>query len=296
MDWARVVHLARLHRVFPRVWSRHGMLFPDRHAVAMRALAAENSLNALRNLARTAEVVRLLRQAGIQSIILKGPLLAHDLYGDVALRVAGDIDVLVRDRDLLTAAQTLAASGYRSGTLLTTHNVARERKRSHELGMAHPDDDTLVELHAAIAQPHYGYDIDFEEWWRDRRPRDLGNETVWSPSLPHAYLFTALHAAKHRWHRLDLVCDMAAFGALGVDPGARTWMLRPVDTGQKIAAWLFEGDRANSGVVSKAVRQLVAGEDFGRWRGIAFDLQLRDQPLEKAMYLWRRILSAKLEL
>ena len=296
VDWGRVVQLARHHRVYPRVWSRHGTLFPEQHAIAMRALAAENALNALRNLARTAEVVRLLRQIGIDSIVLKGPLLAHDLYGDVALRVAGDVDVLVRDSELLAAAQTLAAAGYRPETPLTQASVARYRKRSHDLSFAHPDDDTLVELHADIAQSHYGYHIDFEDWWGGRRSRDLGNETVWSPSLPHAHLFTALHAAKHRWHRLDLVSDIAAFGTLGIDPGAHTWMLRPLDTGRAIAAWLFEGNRSNSATVSRAVRQLVDGEEFGKWGGVAFDLALRSHAGEKAKYLWKRLISAKLGL
>jgi hypothetical protein len=294
VDWGRVVRLARRHRVYPRLWSRHGNVFPEQYATAIRALAAENALNALRNLARTAEVVRLLRLAGIESIVLKGPLLSHDLYGDVALRVAGDVDVLVRERELLAAAQALAAAGYRPDTPLTPTVVARYRKRSHDLSLAHPDDGSLVELHADIAQPHYGYHIDFEEWWAARRSRALGSETVWSPSLPHAHLFTALHAAKHRWHRLDLISDIAAFDALGIDPGAHTWMLKPIDTGQRIAAWLFERNGSHSGTVSKAVRQLVTGEEFGRLGGLSFDLALRAKAAEKAKYLWKRLITAKL--
>jgi hypothetical protein len=262
----------------------------------MRALSAENALNALRNLARTGEVVRLLRLAGIQSIVLKGPLLAHDLYGDVALRVAGDVDVLVRDSELLGAAQTLVAARYRPDTPVTAAAIAKYRKRSHDLSFAHPDDDTLVELHADIAQPHYGYHINFEECWAARRSRALGNETIWSPGLPDAHLMTALHAAKHRWHRLDLVSDIAAFGALGIDPGAHSWMLKPLDAGQRIVAWLFEGNRSDSAVVSRAVRQLATGEEFGRLEGMGFDLALRRGVGEKAKYLWKRIVSAKLEV
>jgi hypothetical protein len=299
-DWSRVMSLARRHRVYPRVWQRASHHFPEEQATAMRGLVAENGLAALRNLARTVEVTALLRRAGLESIVLKGPLLAHELYGDVALRVSGDIDLLVREEDLLRAAQIIAGAGYRHHTALNATALARHRKSQHDVAFSHPDDDSLIELHADIAQPLYGYRIDLDIWWRDSRPRSIGSDTVSVLSPEHAYLLSSLHAAKHRWHRLDLVADIAAFGRLGIDRAAvgeeiaGTWLLSPIETGEALAAWLFSGNEPNSRSARQARSKLVAGDDFRRWSGIAFDLGLRPKPVEKARYLWRRLLSAKL--
>jgi hypothetical protein len=301
-DWPRVIQLAREHRVYPRLWANRSDAFPSEHAAPMLALVAGNAVAALRNVARTMEAVRLLNTAGLESLVLKGPLLAQDLYGDVALRVAGDIDLLVRETEFPRAAETLAAAGYRHPTGITPAALARLRKREHDLAFFHPEDETLVELHADIAQPHYGYRVDLEDWWRRRRVRSLGADTVFLPSLEHAYLLAALHAAKHRWHRLDLVSDIAAFLRLGIDvekvhrDAAKAWLLSPVCAGEAIAAWMFEGKTSNSRPVRDAVSQLIAGEDLGRWAGMGFDLRLRERKAQKARYLWKRLVSAKLGL
>ncbi len=301
-SWPRVIQLCRTHRVYPRVWARRGELFPAEHATPMRAIVAENAVAALRNVARTVEAVKLLSAAGVESLVLKGPLLSHDLYGDVALRVSGDIDLLVREADLLPAAHALAGAGYRHPAEITQAALAKLRKREHDVSFFHPDDDTLLELHADIAQPHYGYRLDLEEWWRARRLRSLGSDTVQIPRLEHAYLLTALHAAKHRWHRLDLVADVAAFLELGIDVtavhqiAAKTWLLPSILAGEGIAAWVFGQKPSSTRVVRKAISQLVDEQEFGRWDGLAFDLRLRPRRADKARYLWKRLISAKLGL
>jgi hypothetical protein len=301
-DWPQVIQLALRHRVYPRVWANRSDTFPPEQAAPMRAVVAENALAALRNVARTLEAVQLLRAAGLESLVLKGPLLAHDLYGDVALRVAGDIDLLVRETEFGRAAETLAAAGYRHPTGITPGALTRLRKREHDLAFFHPEDDTLIELHADIAQPQYGYRVDLEDWWRRRRVRALGADSVFLPSLEHAYLLAALHAAKHRWHRLDLVSDIAAFLRLGIDvdavhqDAAKAWLLSLVRTGEAIAAWMFEEKASDSRLVRDAISQLIAGEELGRWTGMGFDLRLRERKAEKARYLWKRLVSAKLGL
>ena len=268
----------------------------------MRALVAENSVRALRNVARTVEVAGLMRAAGIQSMVLKGPLLAHDLYGDVALRVAGDIDLLVRESELLAAATKLSDAGYQPEVAVTAKSLARLRRTRHDVGFAHPEDGTLIELHADIAQPHYGYRLNLAGWWERARARPLGGDTVVTPGLEHAYLLTALHAAKHRWHRLDLVADVAAFGRLGIDrdfvvgEASQAWLLRHIEAGEQLAAWLFEEKQPTLGTVFRAEAQLVAGKDLGRLDGLAFDLGLRERPADKARYLWKRLITAKLGL
>jgi hypothetical protein len=59
-----------------------------------------------------AEVLSVLREAGVETIALKGIALAVGAYGDVGVRPMGDVDVLVRPADGDTALAALTAAGW----------------------------------------------------------------------------------------------------------------------------------------------------------------------------------------
>jgi hypothetical protein len=65
-------------------------------------LRMQYMMNAARNMKMTAELLRILdalKEAGIKAMPLKGPVLAQQLYGDVALRQFSDLDILVARED-----------------------------------------------------------------------------------------------------------------------------------------------------------------------------------------------------
>src|SRR5262245_53045699 len=57
------------------------------------------------------EAADVLDGASIEYRALKGPVLAHTVYRDPALRSFGDVDVLVRDRDFDAAIDALRVLG-----------------------------------------------------------------------------------------------------------------------------------------------------------------------------------------
>jgi hypothetical protein len=59
-----------------------------------------------------ADVHRLLRADGIESLLLKGLYLAQRLYGGIDRRPQFDVDVLVRGRDLRRAVRVLRRAGF----------------------------------------------------------------------------------------------------------------------------------------------------------------------------------------
>lgn len=59
----------------------------------------------------TLTVVTALEQAGVRALPLKGTVLAHQLYGDVAARRVGDIDILVAAEDLVGAISAVEGTG-----------------------------------------------------------------------------------------------------------------------------------------------------------------------------------------
>ena len=113
VDWDALVRLARPHGMLPLVadaLGEAGVAPPAVRAALERALRD----NLRRNVFLTAELFKLLallEARGVPAVPYKGPALAALLYGNVGLRQFGDLDVLVRARDLGRAKELLLASG-----------------------------------------------------------------------------------------------------------------------------------------------------------------------------------------
>src|SRR5271156_1770944 len=120
IDWNRFLALANRNSVMPMVGARlgaEGAANLPRHVA--RALRLSYEVNALRShhLARCAvEIVDSFGAAGVPLIAIKGPALAIAAYGDVAMRVFGDLDFMVRLDDLPRAVAALERVGDSSPT------------------------------------------------------------------------------------------------------------------------------------------------------------------------------------
>ncbi|MBJ7328675.1 MAG: nucleotidyltransferase family protein [Solirubrobacteraceae bacterium] len=113
----------------------------DGHTAAARAHGERHELLELL-------VFGTLRQAGIAALPLKGTRVARDIHGDLALRSAGDIDVLVSARQLRAAADALVAAGWSP----PGDPVDRDGLPLLHFVLRHPDGLPAVELHWRI---HY---------------------------------------------------------------------------------------------------------------------------------------------
>ena len=70
-------------------------------------------------------------------LVLKGPVLAVDLYGDVSLRTSGDLDILIPINDLDKAENFLLKLGYEKDDYIQT--VLNDWKwRHHHVTYFHP--------------------------------------------------------------------------------------------------------------------------------------------------------------
>ena len=124
LDWEVVWELARRHNVTPLIaHSLHRLdgegYYPelvewrvppsvmDRFTRAYRHNALRQALRA----EKLASMLNTLHTAGIPVLVLKGTALAYTIYPDPALRVCGDVDLLVRPDDLPPARAVLSGIG-----------------------------------------------------------------------------------------------------------------------------------------------------------------------------------------
>jgi hypothetical protein len=141
----------------------------------------------------TAEVIAALSEAGIPSVLLKGPVTARWLYsGDPGARRYRDVDLLVPPSGHAGAEVVLAGLGFERSW---EARLADEIKlHGHE--WRRPADDAVVDLHRSL---HFLEDVPADRVWRlmaeATEDFEVAGATVEAPSLPWRALHVVLHAS-----------------------------------------------------------------------------------------------------
>ncbi|WP_109118795.1 nucleotidyltransferase family protein [Azospirillum sp. TSO22-1] len=213
-DWAAVIEGAGRHRAVALVLA--GLRRADKAAVPSEVLSRLRrlaDLNGARCLAQAAEVIRLaglFEAAGIRVMVLKGVVLSLQLYGNLAQRGAGDIDLLVDPARFWDADGVLAAAGYqREGPPISSARRTAGQRFIRDLTYRHRESGALVELHQRLTSNPNRMAADFETLWRDRVEVGLGGAAI--TTLPRRVLplYLCVHGAHHCWERLCWLADLA---------------------------------------------------------------------------------------
>lgn len=109
--WPVFLKLVDRHRVAPLVYtnlSRYaGKTAPAAMMSALRSRFESNARRGLANAAETVRLCQLFQESAIPVLPLKGSVLALQVYGNLGLRHAGDIDLLVAPRHIDLADRLL---------------------------------------------------------------------------------------------------------------------------------------------------------------------------------------------
>ena len=156
--------------------------------------AVELTARSLRIDRVTGEVVGALRDAGIPSLLIKGPVLARRLYDDGASRPYLDSDLLVDPRQFAAAEQLLIARGFEQ--IGDGERVLPEWAR-HGHTLMRPREGICVELHWRLM--HYGAPPQrvWEAFTGNSARLTVGGVLVDVPADPPLALHTAVHVAEH---------------------------------------------------------------------------------------------------
>ena len=211
--WPLIMRQAQAHGVSPLVYrSLQGLDFYRAPRPVRIALEDEYRRNALSNTLLSREltqVLRLLGGAGIPVIPLKGVTLAESLYGDITLRVCGDIDILVPHETVAQALRLLLSRGYKTEfTEPFFYDLLLRRDIEYLLMREERHCRYLVELHWGLL---WGWPWDkaaAKVIWDEAQPRTYSGATVSSLSPECELLFLAVHAARHRWQMLKWLVDI----------------------------------------------------------------------------------------
>jgi hypothetical protein len=167
---------------------------------------AQNFLT-LRLTAELFHLLELFAEKGIGALVVKGPVLAMQAYGDPAMRSYGDLDLLVRQKDIRCATESMLDSGYEAAVSL---RAIDEGKIPGQYLFAKPDSKLLVELHNDFTLRYFPRPLPIEDFFARQSCVLLDGHEVPALSVEDELVLICIHGAKHFWERLTWIADVAA--------------------------------------------------------------------------------------
>ena len=212
LNWAALVQLAEQQGVVPILYRSLTSLGSEVPPATLAQLKQGYETNLRRTLLLARELIRILDRfdaLAIDVIPYKGVALAETLYGDIALRQAGDIDLLVRASDLSRIKATLKDLGYTPHLPLSEPEECAYLGSGYECAFDSLLGRNLLELQWALQPRFYAVDFELEPVFGRAISVNVAGRNMKTPSAEDLFLILALHAAKHVWGRLIWLCDIA---------------------------------------------------------------------------------------
>lgn len=163
----------------------------EQHDEAER-LHADAMLQVLRLERLLIDTVELLARAGVRAVALKGSALAHTAYSNPALRIFGDVDLLVSSDAFDEAAATLTELGL--SRRWPQLRAGFDRRFGKSATLVHPD-GYEIDLHRTFALGRFGLTVDLPGLFDTVSSFEVGGRKLPMLGLEERFLHACYHAA-----------------------------------------------------------------------------------------------------
>ena len=215
LNWEILLELAEEHGVQGILATRlHNLDYLNVPTAAREKLQKQMRAQHLFTLSMTAELFRIVndfKQAGIPTILVKGPLISLLAYEDPGVRSYVDLDLLVLHSQIFPATRRMMELGFEPDIPL---NVIAAGKVPGEYLFKRPGTQQIIELHTERTFRYYPRPMPLEDLFARKREVLLDGQNVPALRLEDEFILNSIHGAKHFWERLMWVSDIAALVAV----------------------------------------------------------------------------------
>ena len=185
IDWSYIIGQANRHRITPLLYNNlKNHPVPVDILKKMKNIYTYTAFHNMLYLDELQAIIDKTEQAGIKLIILKGPMLAQNVYGNIALRPFADMDILVspQDRDRMEAI--LEDRGYIAAdkSFYKKYHFHLPLTKSGKMPVH-------LELHWSFVDKFIIHRIDMDMVWKKTKHHELAVEIN--------ILYLLLHIEKH---------------------------------------------------------------------------------------------------
>lgn len=185
LDWRYIARQASFHKVAPLLYNNiKGLDIPQVILKDLEKIYTYTAFHNMLYLEELKQIIEISQKVNIKIIILKGPVLAQETYGNIALRPFNDIDILIQKKDLDQLTHILTSSGYHA------QNINFYKKYHFHLPLTKIGKIPIhLELHWELVDQFILNRIDMNKIWSESSGNHLSSESN--------ILYLLLHIEKH---------------------------------------------------------------------------------------------------
>jgi hypothetical protein len=196
-QWQGMKVMAATHQVRPLLFSQlkaSNAKIPEDVEQDLREAHRDTLASNMRLFHHLSRLLTSLSSAGVPVLVLKGPYLAKELYGHMALRPISDLDLMVRRSDIARALAAVESEGYEQ----TSKEPVEEQcaTAAHVAPLRKPDAPP-VELHWNIEGPDSPFKVNPGELWSRAEPLQFLGSQAHILAKEDFLLHLCLHATRH---------------------------------------------------------------------------------------------------
>lgn len=218
IDPNKLFHMGEIHRMNGQLYLILKKHYPNEFALLnfykqKRKIA---QLYAIQQASISVALNRLANMAGKPLIFLKGISLSQQLYGDIAVRTAKDIDVLVKKNDVIWFDKQLRAQGYQ--TQFELNHMTRNYEKMifsycKAIDYFHPKKKIALELHWKLSEGDQFSKLNYDEILDAKNQKTVLINQHLLPIFPDPlnFLYLCFHAENHFCERLYWMFDTLCY-------------------------------------------------------------------------------------
>lgn len=210
LDWDYLIAVAYAHGLLPLL---HKHIAPDLVPASifsrLKRDSVANSQNILHLTGKQLRIHNLFKENRVPAALFKGPLLAQMAYGEMSLRQAGDIDLLINRDDFTQARLLLESLGYEMTPPLMPAQLSSHLSNHCEITFMRDEWLTVVDLHWDLAPRSFVFGLKAGEVMSRLQSVSLAGVNVETFGAEDLVLYQAMHGAKHLWRRLEWISCLA---------------------------------------------------------------------------------------
>lgn len=214
-NWTRLIELSERHRLLPHLYKSIKEISLS-ISIDIPAELKEKYISQTDHVLKLAsEGVRLssiLNKNGVSNILLKGPFLSEQIYGDIALRPSRDIDILILPEHVEQVNDILIREGYKMvypDFILSRKQNNFYRRHKNQFAFRNPSNKILIEIHWRLFSQTSLLLIPTDKVFAESHELILAGNRIKVLSPSQNFEFLCLHGSIHQWFRLLWLRDIA---------------------------------------------------------------------------------------
>jgi hypothetical protein len=214
---ARLLEKLKRHRLYP-IFYKKWKEWEDRpqgnnwqqFELSLKKLVERNQIRMIQKASELIKIVNTFKKNGIRVISLKGPVLAQQLYGNIALKASIDLDILIDEKDFDKAWNCLYTLEYNCPGMEKGFSPKQKSyliKNFHHIDFSRKDENLHLELHWMLNTNRYFLEYPFEMLYSNALEESIGGSEIKVLSPLHQSIHLMAHGAYHQWARLDWLLE-----------------------------------------------------------------------------------------